>query len=283
METISRMALDEGHEPAAILAVAQIESGGRAGALVAGRLEPLIRFEGHYFDRRLSPADRKLARRAGIADPRAGAVANPRRQDERWALLRRAARIDRRAAYESVSWGVGQVMGAHWAWLGYASVDALAAEARSGLPGQVRLMLRYIRKAGLGAALRERDWRAFARGYNGPAFARRGYHRKLARAFRAYAAGPAGALGEGARGPRVDDLQILLGAAGYPVAVDGLYGPRTRAALARFQAAAGLTASGRADPETMAALRRALPLGALAAALGRRLARLFRRLSVRRP
>jgi hypothetical protein len=78
------------------------------------------------------------------------------------------------------------VMGAHWAWLGYADVDALVAEARSGVGGQVRLMARYIDKAGLSAAIRRRDRVAFAHGYNGPAFARHGYDRKIAVAYERY-------------------------------------------------------------------------------------------------
>jgi hypothetical protein len=43
-------------------------------------------------------------------------------------------------------------MGAHWAWLGFDSVDALVEEARSGAAGQARLMARYIEKAGLAEA-----------------------------------------------------------------------------------------------------------------------------------
>jgi hypothetical protein len=87
-----------------------------------------------------------------------------------------------------VSWGIGQVMGAHWAWLGYADVDALVAEARCGVAGQVRLMARYIEKAGLAAAVRRRDWEAFARGYNGPQYRRYGYHRKIAAAYHRFRA-----------------------------------------------------------------------------------------------
>lgn len=136
MEEIGAAAKELGVEAAALAAVAHIESGARTHAMVKGRAEPLIRFEGHYFDRRLSGAGRERARREGLASPQAGAVANPSSQSGRWALLARAAAIDRTAAYESVSWGMGQVMGAHWAWLGYASVDALVSEARDGPAGR---------------------------------------------------------------------------------------------------------------------------------------------------
>ena len=74
-------------------------------------------------------------------------------------------------------------MGAHWAWLGFADVDALVTEARSGAAGQVRLMARYIEKAGLFTAIENHDWEAFARGYNGPDYKRYSYHLKLAAAY----------------------------------------------------------------------------------------------------
>jgi hypothetical protein len=175
-------------EPAALLAVAEVESGGRAFASVKGRSEPLIRFEGHYFDRRLSGEKRDDARKRSLASPQAGAIRNPASQAERWALLDRAAGIDPQAAYESVSWGIGQVMGAHWAWLGFANVDELVAMARSGVAGQVELMLRYIAKAGLLDAIRRHDWKAFAKGYNGPSYRKHRYDTRLAEAYERYSA-----------------------------------------------------------------------------------------------
>lgn len=184
---ITSVARAAGIDPAALLAVSEVESGGTAFAIVGRRAEPLIRFEGHYFDRRLSPAKRRAARAQGLAAPGAGEIANPRSQAARWAMLERAAAIDRRAAYESVSWGIGQVMGAQWAWLGYADVETLAAEARASVAGQVKLMLRYIDKAGLTTALNMHDWNAFARGYNGPNYRKNGYHRKLAAAYARHA------------------------------------------------------------------------------------------------
>ncbi|MGB3388333.1 MAG: N-acetylmuramidase domain-containing protein, partial [Pseudaminobacter sp.] len=90
------------------------------------------------------------------------------------------------AAHESVSWGIAQVMGAHWQWLGYGDIDALVAEARSGVAGQIRLMMRYIEKSGLAAALRKHDWGGFARGYNGPDYKRRSYDAKIAAAYEKY-------------------------------------------------------------------------------------------------
>lgn len=259
---INKAATEFGIEGAALLAIAEIESGGQVFARIDGRKEPLIRFEGHYFDRRLSGERQAQARAAGLASPVAGEVANPRGQAARWQMIERAATIDRRAAYESTSWGLGQVMGAHWQWLGFDDVDGLVTEARSGAAGQARLMARYIDKAGLTEALNRHDWEAVGHGYNGPGFRKNGYDVKLAEAYRRQVDGPA--HGEetmkiGSRGEPVAELQEALLALGYPVDTDGIYGPGTAAAVKRFQEARGLAADGIAGPQTRAALLKPAP------------------------
>jgi hypothetical protein len=65
---------------------------------------------------------------------------------------------------------------------------------------------------------------------------------------------PLRGIRRGDRGPDVRHLQQLLLAAGYsPGPLDGVWGPRTEAALVAFQGERGLTEEG-AGPETMAAL-----------------------------
>lgn len=168
-----------GIDPATILALAEIESGGRFFHSVNGRQEPAIRFEGHYFDRRLNATTRKLARDAGISSPVAGRIRNPSSQQKRWELLARAMKFNYQAALESTSWGIGQVMGAHWQWLSYNSIDDFVKTARSGAQGQIELMLQYIIKADLIDTLSSQDWRSFARRYNGPNYAKNQYDLKL--------------------------------------------------------------------------------------------------------
>ena len=261
-----------GVEAHVLAAVAIVESAGRALAIVTGKPEPVIRFEGHYFDRRLDGMQKVAARAAGLSSPLAGAVKNPASQSARWALLERAAAINREAAYESTSFGVGQVMGAHWKWLGYEDVDALVSEARSGLAGQIRLMERFIRKSGLADALRRQDWSSFARGYNGPGFARNGYDRKLAQTVERLKGhvqtsdviqkGPIpdeASLRLGMKGDAVADMQQLLCANGFPTPIDGVFGKESQAALSSFQKAAGLRCDGIYGPQSKAALESALP------------------------
>lgn len=268
---VAQVASETGLDKAALLAVCQVESGGRTTARIGGRDEPLIRFEGHYFHRLLPAIKRNRAIVAGLANARAGAVRNPRSQARRWALLGRAIEIDRPAALASTSWGVGQVMGAHWRWLGYASIDALVVEVRGSVEGQVRLMARYIVKARLGDRLEARDWAGFARAYNGPGYRRNRYDRKLAAAHAEITGeemrpqrNAMALMALGSYGSAVEDLQRDLRHLGHPLIADGDFGPATEAAVRAFQKSARLVVDGIAGPKTLIAIDRRLPQKALA-------------------
>ena len=265
---IEDVAREAGLEPAALLAIAEVESGGRAYAMVKGKREPLIRFEGHYFDRLVDAGNRGQARAKGLASPSMGAVKNPASQAARWALLEDAMAIDRAAALQSVSWGIGQVMGSHWQTLGYGSVEELVAEARSGAGGQVRLMLRFLETNGLIETVRKHDWAAFARAYNGPRYKVYRYDTRIAAAYAKHKHGeipvgsgdtlrPGDMLRCGNSGEAVKELQRALTAAGYPVAQDGAFGPATAGAVKRFQADHGLGVDGIAGAATSGALAKA--------------------------
>lgn len=259
--SVERVAAARGIEAAALKAVVEVEAAGQPFAVVNGKNEPLIRYEGHYFDRLVDASRRDEARAAGLSSPSVGGVKNPSGQQERWLLLARASRIDADAALESTSWGLGQVMGAHWQKLGFSSVKEMVATARQDIDGQLELMVRYIEKFGLMASLKRHDWAGFARGYNGSGYKTNSYDTKLAKAYAQYAVAaetqnPAsGMLRLGSKGAGVREIQALLIRAGYAVGQDGDFGPATKAAIEQFQTAHGLAVDGVAGPETMRKLK----------------------------
>lgn len=173
-------------EPAALAAIAQTESSGSVTTRINGRDEPLIRFEGHYFDKRLSADDQAKARALKLSSPKAGAIRNPATQAARWQLLQAATQINRDAAYESTSWGLGQVMGAHWYWLGYPSVIEMVETVRRSAAEQIELMCRFLVYSHLRSTLNNHEWHKLAYHYNGPLFIKNQYDQKLAQAYSLY-------------------------------------------------------------------------------------------------
>lgn len=257
---IAEIARSNGLSVAALMAVIEVESGGKTYTEIDGRLEPLIRWEGHYFDRLVPTSKRDQARKAGLASPKVGGIPNASSQAKRYAMLDRAMKIDRDAAIMSCSWGVGQVMGSHWQTLGYKSPMAFYDKVSENVIGQVEVMMRYIVRFGLIDELQRFDWAGFARGYNGPAYAKHGYHTKIERAYKRHSGSatppsPAsGMLRLGSKGKRVRELQQLLVRAGHTVTVDGDFGPATKGAVRGFQEERGLGVDGVAGPATMRAL-----------------------------
>lgn len=259
IQAVTRDANRIGVEPAALIAVAEIESAGHVYANVAGRDEPLIRWEGHYFDRRLTGSKRALARKQGLASSTAGGVKNPSSQAARWQIVARASKIDKTAAMESFSIGLGQVMTAHWSKLGFSSPSEMVDHARKGAAEQINLMVRYVEEFGLVDELQRLDFEAFTRGYNGPGGIKAGYHTKMKAAYERRTGKPAvsdaaGMLRMGSTGPKVRELQALLLRAGYQVKVDGDYGPATKSAVMAFQTDHGIAVDGVVGPETQRAM-----------------------------
>lgn len=247
---------------ASLLAVVEVESGGKAFSDVNGQAMPLILYEYHVFYRNLPVAKRPEAVSRNLARRKWKELPYKKTQTARYAQLERAKSIDAQAAYAACSWGVGQVLGENASWLGYANAEALATEAMSGVAGQVRVMLRFIRRKGLMDELNQREWRAFARAYNGAGQVDI-YGPAMARAFARHAKlHPAPALAAvdqddlilrmGQRGDAVAALQRSLRALGYHLIVDGDFGPATKRMVARFQADHDLAADGIVGPATWA-------------------------------
>ena len=81
---------------------------------------------------------------------------------------------------------MGQVMGYHWASLGYATLQDFINAMYRDEASQIDAMMRFIRANGLLGKLQRKDWVGFARGYNGAGYAKNAYDKKLAVAYRKY-------------------------------------------------------------------------------------------------
>ncbi|MFK7943175.1 MAG: N-acetylmuramidase domain-containing protein [Paracoccaceae bacterium] len=251
---IRTVAEEKGIEPEALIAVTEVESGGRAYTTVNDKRLPLILFEYHVFYRCLPPELRAEAVKRNLARKRWGDLPYKKGQPARYSQLERAKEIHEDAAYAACSWGIGQVLGENAEWLGYGSAKALAEEAMSSVAGQVRVMVRFVEKAGLMDELARHDWRGFARRYNGPGQVDK-YSELMARAYAKHGGSKTVApddtvLRIGAKGDEVMVLQNALRALGYHLHLDGDFGPATRRMVMEFQRDNDQVVDGIIGPQT---------------------------------
>lgn len=180
-----------GVELATIKAVNEVESRG-SGFFAPGR--PAILFERHIMRRRLLliEGDEDLNGRVAQLERDYPALVNSRPGGYAGGLaeyprLARAKMLEHDAAIESASWGLFQIMGFHWSALGYASAQAFEQAMQASEANHLDAFVRFIEAdPALHKAMKAHKWAAFARIYNGPAYARNLYDVKLSRAYSRY-------------------------------------------------------------------------------------------------
>lgn len=189
IEQIQQQAEKLGIETAALQAIHEVEC---RGSGFNPDNTPVILFERHVMRQRLIVNKRDfdlrmmLIERPDLCNKSSGAYGLYSAQHGRLAA---AAEYHRESALESCSWGIGQVMGYHWQSLGYTSLQAFINAMYKDEASQLDAMCRYITVNNLVNALKSKDWKAFALGYNGKAYARNNYDIKLANAYKKFAEG----------------------------------------------------------------------------------------------
>ncbi len=175
-------------DPATIHAVVEIEAGrNHAGFWAEGK--PVINFSLDLFNR--------FARRNGTnvskcvkSHPEVFKPTNRAKYGSQQAAVQArldgARKIDDSAAIEATYWGMFQIGGFNWERCGAASPQDFAERMMRSEHEQMQLFINFLRSTGLDKPLQSHDWAKFARGYNGPSYARRGYHTRMARAYRKY-------------------------------------------------------------------------------------------------
>lgn len=179
------VAAELGVEVAAIKAVVEIEAGRtHQGFWAEGR--PLINFDLGVYRARAAKRGvnlRKAAALHSVIFNRPNTARYGSQQAAQQARLDAAMSLDSISAIEGTFWGMFQIGGFNWQRCGTRShADFVRLMSRSERD-QLELFANFIRKAGLLPALQKKDWRTFARGYNGPGYAARGYHTRLASSY----------------------------------------------------------------------------------------------------
>lgn len=172
-----------GCKPEAIMAVSAVESRG-APFLRSGK--PRILFEPQLFGKltnykydSLFPYVSRQHQLNRRKNPHAYG-----KEEEQWVKLKVAALIDRPTAIKSASWGRFQILGVNWALAGAASLDAFLTVMFTSERSQLDGFVAFVKGRKLDGALKRLDWRAFALGYNGPAYHRDNYDGKIAKRYR---------------------------------------------------------------------------------------------------
>lgn len=200
-EQIREIANENGLEYGVIKAIHKVESNG-AGFLADG--QPKILFERHIFYRELTKLGFvTLAKQMSAIDPNlchksptvkggygSENIQHQRLQNAQNLLLKARPDADenlqtivRECALKSCSWGLGQIMGFNHKLAGFEHLQAFVNAMYQDEKAQLQAMINFLKSAGLEKAMKNKDWHAIARAYNGAAYRKFDYHNKLAKAY----------------------------------------------------------------------------------------------------
>jgi hypothetical protein len=229
-----------------------VESG-KAGYLPDRR--PQILFERAVFSRQTGGA--YDASNPDISQPNWGGYIGGAAEYTR---LAEAYALNQDAAFQSASWGLGQIMGFNFKNAGYTSAEAMVADACASEAAQLTQFINFLTNTGIVNYLQVQDWNNVARLYNGLGQVAK-YSGLLSNSYTTLSA-PGGLPDLSVRAAQLY-LRFLAAANSQPTwnvsIVDGVIGPRTLGALNAFQTAQGIATTSEVDDDVLASLSNALP------------------------
>jgi hypothetical protein len=218
-------------EPATLWALVAVETAG-CGFLPDRR--PQILFERHLFHR----LTKGMFDDGDVSAPTPGGYgALGAGQYDR---LAKASRLNRDAALQSTSWGIGQILGLHYATIGFPSVVAMVNAMTTSEDTQLTAVGAFLVANHLDAALQQHDWTRFAAAYNGSAYATHRYDVRLHAEYEKQVVSQPDL--------NVRAVQLYLTYLGFsPGPIDGVAGALTRSAVAAFRRTNGADAGDTID------------------------------------
>jgi hypothetical protein len=159
-------------EVSAIMAVAQVEAGGRKG--FASDFRPIIRYELHIFHKMTQGIYHKTHPHLSQPTFKAGNPYHTGKQIDEWrfihaAMLLRDVSGRRRysEAWQSASWGMFQVMGINFRDVGWSSIEEFVSDMFKSEENHLKAFIGYCKHKGIIRYIRDRNWDRFAYYYNG--------------------------------------------------------------------------------------------------------------------
>ncbi|MDE6670119.1 MAG: N-acetylmuramidase family protein [Muribaculaceae bacterium] len=181
-DTDFKLVADElGVEVAAIKAVVEIEAGAEMKGFWAPGV-PVINFDKTMYNKYRSQS--KGVKGQSVPEGLSGYGLR------QWTQLINARKTDARAANMGTFWGMFQIGGFNYKLCGCNDVDEFVHLMSYSELEQLELFAAFITNAGMLTDLKKKNWAGFARKYNGASYARRGYHTKMAAAYKKFAAQP---------------------------------------------------------------------------------------------
>lgn len=167
-------------EVAAIKAVVSIEAGSEMKGFWAPGI-PVINFDRSMYNRFCQRAtDRSGAKGEKVPEGLSGYAL------QEWTQLINARKVNAQGANMGTFWGMFQIGGFNYKLCGCENVNEMVRLMSYSELEQLELFATFITNSGMLPDLKAKNWAGFARKYNGPSYARRKYHTRMAQAYQKY-------------------------------------------------------------------------------------------------
>ena len=170
LSEIQQLAKDFGLKTSRVQAIKEVESGGIGFDSVTGKI--IIQFEPAWY-KKMAP----------YTPSGKWSLNGVERQKQEWIAFNDAYFRSPDAAMQATSIGLMQVMGFHYKRLGFSSVGEMWTFAKQSEKNQLWLGLEFLRTDKIiFKALIDGNWKVVAKRYNGAAYWKLGYDKKLMKA-----------------------------------------------------------------------------------------------------
>lgn len=180
-EDFEIVASELGVETAVIKAVVRIEAGSEMRGFWAPGV-PVVSYSKRLFNKYHKKVKGRKEKDATVPTGLKGYALR------KWTSLVNARKINAEAADLGSYWGMFQIGGYNYKLCGCSSVQEMVERVSDSEFSQLEMFAVFIRNAGMLEALQNKDWKKFARKYNGPSYAKRGYHTRMAKEYAKFTA-----------------------------------------------------------------------------------------------